>query len=453
MSFLARLGLAARRGFGRVVPEPFVIAVVLTVLTLGASVVAGHSLMDTLEFWNRSKGLWSLLTFAMQIGLMLILGGALASAPGVRRGLARLVRVARGPRQLVGLCAAVSIGLGLLNWSLSLVGGALFARAAGGYAQERKWRLHYPLLCAAGYAGLMVWHGGFSGSAPLKATTLPDLVDVLGADLAGRVGTISLGESLLGPLNLRVSGGLLVLGPLLFMGMTPADGSDPDPRPAPQFAHGVAAEQGETEGADPGGMEGSWLVTVALVAPMAAALGVYLAKRGVGRLDLNTVNLALWILALTAHRRPNRFLAACDEAVKGTTGVFLQFPLYAGIMGIMAGAGLSARLSELFAQAGAESLPVLTFFSAGVLNLLVPSGGGQWAVQGPIILEAALRVGVEPQNVMMAMAYGDQWTNMLQPFWALPLLAITGVRARDIVGYATVWMAVGGAWILANLAL
>ncbi len=42
---------------------------------------------------------------------------------------------------------------------------------------------------------------------------------------------------------------------------------------------------------------------------------------------------------------------------------------------------------------------------------------------------------------------------MLQPFWALPLLAITGVRARDIVGYTAALMLVAAAWMALGLAL
>ena len=113
--------------------------------------------------------------------------------------------------------------------------------------------------------------------------------------------------------------------------------------------------------------------------------------------------------------------------------------------------GLSVKLTALVAGAGANALAGLTFLSAGAVNLFVPSGGGQWAVQGPIIMEAAIRAGVSPETVLMAMAYGDQWTNMLQPFWALPLLAITGVRARDIVGYTALWVLAGGAWRVGGL--
>jgi short-chain fatty acids transporter len=188
-----------------------------------------------------------------------------------------------------------------------------------------------------------------------------------------------------------------------------------------------------------------------LATGLATALALTLSRSGVAALDFNTVNAALWCLALVMHGGLDRFVTACESSVRGCTGIILQFPLYAGIMGMMAGSGLSGALSRVLVDAGQGAFTTVTFFAAGLLNLFVPSGGGQWAVQGPIVLEGALELGVDPSDVLMALAYGDQWTNMLQPFWALPLLAITGVRARDIVGYAAIWMVVGGAWIVANL--
>jgi short-chain fatty acids transporter len=135
-------------------------------------------------------------------------------------------------------------------------------------------------------------------------------------------------------------------------------------------------------------------------------------------------------------------------------GIILQFPLYAGIMGVLGASGLIARFSEFMAShATAKTLPVFTFLSAGVVNLFVPSGGGQWAIQGPIALEAGLALGIAPEKMVMSVAYGDQLTNMLQPFWALPLLAITGLRARDIVGYTALLMLAAAGWIALALVL
>lgn len=448
MGPLVRLGAVARRGFGRIVPEPFIIAVVLTTLVLLTALVVGTPAAEVLRAWSGGTGLWALLTFTMQMCVMLVLGTALATAPAVQRGIAASIGWARTPRQLVGLTAFIAIGLALLNWSLGLIGGAIVAREAGRLARRRGYALHYPLLCAAGYSGLMTWHGGLSGSAPLKVTTAQDLAEVLGPALAEQVGTLSLQSTIFSPLNLVVSGGLLVLGPLVFMGMTPR--ADPDAEAAPSWA-----APSQDEEVAPAGLierlERSAVFSVLLVLPLCAALAMVLAGGGLLRLSFNTVNLALFALALLLHGRPDRFLRACDEGARSCGGVIVQFPLYAGVMGVMKAAGLSVALAGAFSQVGPGAFEALAFGSAGLLNLFVPSGGGQWAVQGPVLMQGAMATGIEPGRVVMAMAYGDQWTNMLQPFWALPLLAITRVRARDIIGYAVVWMAVGGSWIVANL--
>ena len=139
---------------------------------------------------------------------------------------------------------------------------------------------------------------------------------------------------------------------------------------------------------------------------------------------------------------------AAGDAARGCAGIIVQFPLYAGIMGLMYTAGLDRMITEFFVSIGnATTMPALSFISAGIVNIFVPSGGGQWAIQGPIALQSGMDVGIGPGKMVMAVAYGDELTNMLQPFWALPLLAITGVRARDIVGYTALVMVVAGCWM------
>lgn len=164
--------------------------------------------------------------------------------------------------------------------------------------------------------------------------------------------------------------------------------------------------------------------------------------------------MTMLMLGLLLHGTPRRYVRAVEQAASGCAGIILQFPLYAGIMGLMAGSGLTAQMASAIADTSSPTtLPLFTFVSAGVVNLFVPSGGGQWAVQGPIAMHAAADAGVNPAKMVMAVAYGDQLTNMLQPFWALPLLAITGVKARDIVGYTAIVMVVAAAWMAAGLLL
>ena len=128
----------------------------------------------------------------------------------------------------------------------------------------------------------------------------------------------------------------------------------------------------------------------------------------------------------------------------GTVGILIQFPLYFGIMGVVSEIGIISDLAGYFQNISNElSYPIFTFFSAGLVNFLVPSGGGQWYIQGPLIIQSTVEMGVSLEKSIMAMAYGDQLTNMMQPFWALPLLGITGLKAKDIIPFTLILMLVG----------
>ena len=159
-------------------------------------------------------------------------------------------------------------------------------------------------------------------------------------------------------------------------------------------------------------------------------------------------------LALILHVNFTNFLSAVEEAIKGASGILIQFPLYFGIMGIMRDSGMVVEIANFFVSISNETtLPIFTFFSAGLVNIFVPSGGGQWAVQGPIVVESALQLGVPLPKAIMALAYGDQLTNMLQPFWALPLLGITKLKANEILPYTLMVMVLGAIIFIGGLLL
>jgi short-chain fatty acids transporter len=277
-----------------------------------------------------------------------------------------------------------------------------------------------PVLGAAAYTGLAVWHGGLSGSAPLKAAESVRLTQT-GA------GAVPVGETLLSPLNLVVSGGLMVLLPVMCIALAPKEPTVPASIPRER-----AAERHQAH---------SPLVT--LVGVSAVALVALSWARGDLSFDLNSVNLFFLTLALTAHGSIPRFLESVYEGARGAGAIIVQFPLYFGIVGVMEASGMIERLSSLMSSiASSATFPVLTFLSAGLVNLFVPSGGGQWALQSDILLTTGDALGVPAAKTIMAFAYGDEWTNLLQPFWALPLLAITGLKARQIAGYTAV-LAIG----------
>lgn len=443
--------------FSRIVPDPLVIAIALTLLVFVAALVWGRFPEDVdgaaaraawlLDSWRSDAGLWKLLAFAMQMCLILLGGHILAEAPPVRRALRSVASLPRSATAAAAAVGFVAMVLGLLNWGLGLIGGAVLARETGRSLQARGVTAHYPLLCAAGYTGLLVWHGGFSGSAPLSMTTPSGAAKVLPEPLADHTATIPLSDTVLSGENLLITGGLLLIVPVILALMSPRP---EDCTSMHAFAPEPDAQEEERGSAEtvPEMLNSTWFATGLLGLALMAAAVTSTVSTGVDRIGLNTVIMYLLAAALLLHRSPASFMDAAARAAAGCAGIIVQFPLYAGIMGLMVTAGLVEQLTgAMLSLATAGTLEVWTMVSAGIVNILVPSGGGQWAVQGPIALEAAAEAGVESGAMVMAVAYGDELTNMLQPFWALPLLAVTGVRARDIVGYTAIVMVAAGAWM------
>jgi len=447
---LSQLGHRFERFFRATTPDPFVLAVGLTLVVFALSaIVTGASPFEVVRAWQGDSGFWSLLAFSMQMVLILVTGHALAATRPVRASIARLARLPRTGAQAAALVAAGAMVAALLNWGLGLIVGALLARDVGRACRERGVEAHYPLLVAAGYGGFICWHGGLSGTAPLKMTTPPDVERFLGPELAATVDPVPFTDTVLGAGNLVVTGGLLVIVPLLCALLAPREGAAPidDFVPAPEPA--PPEPPAETV---PEKIERSPLTMLLIAVPLAVAIGLWFVEVGIGALDPNAINLVFLTLGLLLHGSLSRYASAISEATRGAAGIVLQFPFYAGIMGVMRSTGLAREIAGwLASHASAETYPAITFLSAGLVNLFVPSGGGQWAVQGPIAVEAARAFDIPVEQVIMAVAYGDQWTNMLQPFWALPLLAITGIRARDILGYTALFLLVGGAWMVGCL--
>ncbi|MCL6623485.1 MAG: TIGR00366 family protein [Fimbriimonadales bacterium] len=457
---LERLGYGMARWAQRWVPDPFVLALALTIITILCAISLGKpgfDLWSAVGSWGgrlangeltpEEKGFWRFLTFAMQMAFILVTGHALAVTKPIARLIRRLASLPKNTGQAAALTAVVAMVSALVNWGLGLIVGALLAREVGVAFRESGRKLHYPLVAAAGYVGLMVWHGGLSGSAPLKMSQMKDVQEVLGGvtlpggqKLAEAVGPLPLSETLFSPLNLVTCGLLLLFVPFFFWLLAPK---------GDQAMTGIERFQPQGEISPPEPQEKT-LVAFLEQKPylnwIAALLGItylslYLPKLGFWNIDINVINLCLLILGLILHPSPLSYVRAITEASRGVGGIILQFPFYAGILGILSASGLLQKISDgIVSISTATTFPFWTFLSASLVNLFVPSGGGQWGVQGPIVMLGASQLGVDYGSAVMALAYGDEWTNMLQPFWALPLLSLTGVRARDIFGYTIVVM-------------
>jgi short-chain fatty acids transporter len=418
----------------RYLPDPYIFVLILTLIVFAAAIgVEGHGPMAVATMWG--DGFWSLLTFAMQMLLVLVTGFMLASTPPVKRLLAGLARMASSPGAAILLVTYVSLAASWINWGFGLVVGALFAKELA-----RLVRVDYRLLVASAYSGFIVWHGGLAGSIPLAVATP-------GHPFEAITGIIPTGETIFSGFNLAIVVALFIAVPLVNRMMLPDEIDSVHVDPA------LLAEPEEDAGeirrpADH--LETSRLLSWLIGAGGVAWMVQYFT--GGGGLTLNVVNFLFLTLAIILHGTPRRLLVSLNEAVKGGAGIVIQFPFYAGIMAIMVESGLAATISNwLVSFATAESLPFWTFLSAGVVNFFVPSGGGQWAVQAPVILPAAEALGVDMARAAMAVAWGDAWTNMVQPFWALPVLAIAGLRAKDIMGFCLMQLILSGVIIAIGL--
>lgn len=428
----------------RWMPDPFVIAMLLTMLVFVLAVtLAGQPPIEAVSAWGDS--IWDLLAFTMQIMLTLALGHALAHTPPARRlleGVAGRVKTARGAYLMVCFVGGVTA---LFSWGLSLVAAAILARTTAENCRRRGILVHYPLLVASGYAGFVLWHQGLSGSIPLAINTP-------GHFLEDTIGLVSVTQTIFTPWNMGLALFLLISLPFVMSRLEPKAS---ECRPLPDHLDGGDEPEHDPELHAPGTpaakLEQSPVINVIAVILGLVYLWVLFESRD-GSLNLNILNFGFLILGLALSRSPVHYLSLLSNAARVLGPFLIQYPLYAGLMGLMAASGLAAMLVEAFVGvASAQTLPIWAFFSGGILNVFIPSGGGQWAIQGPIVVDAAMQLGADVPRVAMAVALGDQWTNMIQPLFAIPALAIAGLHIRDIMGYCVIALIFSGGVFIAAL--
>jgi short-chain fatty acids transporter len=438
--------------FKRFLPSPFIIAVLLTFTTIILAVIfssfndsdSSLSFLEILSSWER--GIWNndLLVFAYQMILILVLGNILVLSAPVDKVILLIAKKATSTEKAVVIVSFSVMLVAFFNWGLGLIFGAILARKIGDYSIENNIELNYPLVGAAGYVGLMVWHSGISGSAPIKVAEDNHLFSLMSSRedsyLYENLPTsLNFDLTVLSYANLITFSLLLVLVPLAFYFLSKNTSTDNatlktlelNSKPLPSVKLS--------------GLENSRLFSfIFAIVLLIAFFYQYSDQLIMFKVTPNSLNFFMLGLSVLLHSNFKSFLNALKLSINGASGILIQFPLYFGIMGIMKESGLIIFISDFFISISNElTLPIFTCFSAAIINGFVPRGGGQCVIQGPVVIAAATELNVPIQKVVMALAYGDQLTNMLQPFWALPLLAITKLKAKEILPYTLIIMLVG----------
>lgn len=428
--------------FERLMPDPFVIVILLTVMTaLFAIAFAPKATPDViLSGWY--KGIFGIFTFAFQMVLVLVTGYALASAPIIKSGLERLSRLAVGPCSAVILVFTVGAIATFLNWGFGLVVGAMLSKQVAKHV-----RVDFAWLVAAGYSSWVLW--AFTGMSSSIALSIASPGNPLNLVEQHTHSVVPLSHTVFSTWNLLTGVAAMVLIPVIFILMRPAEGDI--------IAAGQDALEAADKTPDPGDssransfagvLEGSRLCGLVFVMAGAAYLAIEWTRHGVS-LDINTVIFIFLLAGLCLHGSPRRYVGAVTEAAKVTGPMLLQYPFYGGIMGIMAATGLAEVVANAYIHvASAATLPFLSYLASGLITLFIPSGGGHWAVQGPFTIPAAMHLGASLPGTSMAIAAGEMAGSLLQPFWAIPVVAIAGVGVQRVLGFTLVIFLTAGSFL------
>lgn len=427
----------------RLMPDPYLFAVILTLIVaaLVAFLVKGATPSGMLKAWY--GGVWgtqNIFTFAFQMVLILVTGYTLAEAPVIKRAIVNIASKPNNQVQAALLCFGVSAALHLLNWGLGLVAGALVARQIA----KRLTDVHFGYLIAASFMGFLVWTQGLSSSIALANTDGSSPINVI-HKITGM--TVPLSDTIFQPYSWVSVMVVLAVLALAIWRMAPTQTLAPDPAIFEEDEQAEAEPEGKKTFAE--WLENLWILNVLIFVAGIA----YFWVSGFA-LNISSMIMLLTITSALLHRTPIRFIRAFTGAAKVSGPLLLQYPLYGGLIGLLGYQAtkdvkpLQTLLAEALVHGASEyTLPFLTFVGSVIISLFVPSGGGHWAVQGPIAVDSALAIGQHSSGylglISMAVAVGEGVANMIQPFWLLPLLAIAKLNVRQVMGFTIVAFLIG----------
>jgi short-chain fatty acids transporter len=439
---MQRFTMLCVRYVERLMPDPYLFAVILTLVVVGlvALLVRGATPAGALKAWY--GGVWgsqNIFTFAFQMVLVLVTGYTLAEAPVLKRAIIRIASKPTNQVQGALLCFGVSTVFSLLNWGLGLVAGALVARQIA----KRLTGVHFGYLVATGFMGYLVWTQGLSSSIALANTDTTSPINVI-HKMTGTI--VPLRLTIFQPYNWIAVIAVVALLAITIWRMAPSDSLEPDPavfdeEPVPETPEGTRTPAER--------LENLWILNV-----LVFAAGItYFVLSGFA-LNISSMIMLFTVTSALLHRTPICFIRAFSGAAKVSGPLLLQYPLYGGIAGLLGylPAGSGKALQTVLAEAlvrGADqfTLPFLTFVGSVLISLFVPSGGGHWAVQGPIAVGSALAIGQHSPAylglISMSVAVGEGVANMVQPFWLLPVLAIAKLNVRQVMGFTVIAFLIG----------
>ena len=427
-STLASVGLRLSDWFERWFPDAFALALAAVAVVFVAALATGSSFVQAAQWFG--TGFWDLVTFTIQMSMIVVTGYAVATSPPVYGVIRRLAAIPSNGRNAAAYVGLFSMLASLVSWSFSLIFSGLLAREVA----HRVRGADYRAIGAAAYLGVgSVWALGLSSSAALimaSPASLPDGIKRMS-------GVIPLGQTIGLWQSLLIAAALILVSMGICYYSAPGDAE----------AHGMremgVEYQPATQKLDARQTPGEWLEYSPLLTVIVSGLGfLYLIREVAANgasivLELNHYVFLFLIVGLLLHWRPRSFVQAIAASVAPVGGVLIQYPMYAGIVRMMTESGIATQLAHFFvAISTAHTFPVMIGIYSAFLGLFIPSAGGKWLIEAPYMLEAAKTLNVHLGWVVQTYNATEALANLIHPFWMLPLVGILGLKARDIVGYS-----------------
>lgn len=423
----------------KILPDSFVFAILLTFVTLLlAKFFAGAETQEIFSAWIKGVFDKDIIFFAFLMIMVLTFGFSIGVSKPFFMFFNWLVKVISKPWQVYFFLVILSILFMLVNWGLAPVMAILAVEIC-----KRVKGVDYRVAIASFYSGLLVWHGGLSSSAALMMATEETAQTFIEKGIITNI--IPVSETLLVPTNFALIAAVLIALPILVLLLRPSQVDEAwDPAIQYEKTFGPVQDQ-EPEAATAPKTKQSpaeWLNNSPIVSIflfLMAMIG-FLGIMKVKGFNLGALTFLMLAFGILFHWRPINYVNTMKQAIMGSSDIVLLFPLFGGIMGLFIDTGLAQLFADaLLKLATQETLPWFSFVISSIVNLFIPSGGGEWLVLGPPLLKAANIAGADVGKTIIGFAYGDALTNLINPFWTLTFLPIMGqlmtIRPRDFMGY------------------
>ncbi len=414
----------------KVIPNSFVFCLILTFIVYFLALILTHTGgLDLIKYWY--DGLWSMITFAFQMTLLVVACSAAARSPFVEKVLSKISKIPKTPAAAYTFLIIISTIASWINWAF----GMILAPILSMYLAKNVRKCHFPLMVVIGYACMIGVQPICWSASAVALLSSPDNF------MVKQVGVLPWTKTALNPVGLWMVGILILLTLLVSINFKVPEDEVVEYQGDIDFNDNDSKMSQGEERTVADRMNDSKIMMYIVGFACLTYIIEFFWMNGFSKLNFNLVIFIFLTLDVFLYQTPEKFTQAIHDNMAPAAPIMIQFPFYGGIMGIMSSSGLTSIMAHaLIAVASAKTYYMFAYWSASLVNLFVPSQGGQLIVQGPILAEAAKAFHAQYPTMVSAFMFGDEATNLLQPLYIIPALSLVNMKLKQAWGLmAFIW--------------